>query len=174
MRRVIFEARSNLHHLESRAFFKCSSLSSICIPKRVEVPGVMCFSNYGRLPVVIFEAPSKLSEIEPNLFHDCPSVSAFCIPASVNWTYPGAFSREGSLKIKLEAGSRSFVVRNHFLLDVGEASLVMYLGTQSIVVIPRGVQWICASAFWNCGSICSIVFEQHSVLTALESEAFSG
>jgi hypothetical protein len=53
-----------------------------------------------------------------------------------------------------------------------ESLAFSYSSLQSIV-IPRSVEILCSSSFWNCQSLSSISFESNSVLKRIESSAFS-
>jgi hypothetical protein len=48
-----------------------------------------------------------------------------------------AFCRPGVPAIEIEGGSRSFVVRDDFLLDINGCSLLKYFGRDSTIVYPQ-------------------------------------
>jgi hypothetical protein len=80
---VIFESGSKLSRIERFAFWKCSSLSAICIPCSVEKILEGCFSGCGSLSTVTFEHGSKLSCVERSSFSHCSSLSAIYIPSAL-------------------------------------------------------------------------------------------
>jgi hypothetical protein len=49
----------------------------------------------------------------------------------------------------VEPGSVSFVVRDGFLLDFNESSLIHHFGRNPKVVIPRQVRCICQRTFYR-------------------------
>jgi hypothetical protein len=80
---VLFESNSILTRADPQAFYKCSSLETICIPSGVDVLGRLCFANCTRLSSVQFERNSRLTRIEQGAFSSCSSLEHLCIPSRV-------------------------------------------------------------------------------------------
>jgi hypothetical protein len=60
---VTFESGCKLSRIGRSAFWRCSSLSSICIPSSVEQLCASCFADCNGLSSVTFESGSKLSSV---------------------------------------------------------------------------------------------------------------
>jgi hypothetical protein len=104
---VTFEAGARLSRIESHAFWDCSSLSSICIPLRVEILCKSCFGKCQALSVVTFRSGSQLSDIESHAFSQCSSLSSITIPSSVRQLGDFCFRGCGVLQtVTIEPDSR--------------------------------------------------------------------
>jgi hypothetical protein len=83
--------------IESGAFACCSSLSSITIPRDVEVIGSECFRDCLALSLVVFKLDSRLKEIKSKAFSMCYSLISIIIPRNVEVIGSGCFSGCDSL-----------------------------------------------------------------------------
>jgi hypothetical protein len=81
LQRIVFEAKSHLTRIESRAFYE-SSLQSILIPSNVEILGSNCFSSCYSFSSITFESNSHLTRIESEAF-SFSSLQSILIPRNV-------------------------------------------------------------------------------------------
>jgi hypothetical protein len=80
---VDFGRDSSVSLIDDRAFWRCSRLSSICIPSSVTSLVSLCFHYCGALRTVTFGCDSRLREIGRGVFWSCESLVSIAIPSSV-------------------------------------------------------------------------------------------
>ena len=83
LKAVTVNLPSALVSIADNAFYNCSALKSITIPKLVETIGEYCFYCCTALESVTFEEGSKLTSIAQNAFGECQKLKSITIPASV-------------------------------------------------------------------------------------------
>jgi hypothetical protein len=66
----------------------------------------------------------------------------------------------------------SFKVHDNFIWNYDETRLILYFGSDALVLIPKRVEAICSRCFYGVKSISSISLERDSQLKRLESDAF--
>lgn len=93
---VVFEKGSKLEIIGEHAFWGCSSLESIEIPRSVKIIEGFAFDSCNKLESVSFEEDSKLETIDG--FTDCISLKNIEIPKSVTYIDALAFSNCSSLE----------------------------------------------------------------------------
>jgi hypothetical protein len=121
VKKIKFQAGSQIRRLETGTFSAFQSLRSIDIPPSVEVIARHCFCETpdrdgrargcGRLSAVIFEPDSPLREIESEAFLECPSLLDIAIPASVERMSGASFPYCVGFGMEIEKGNRFFVRR---------------------------------------------------------------
>jgi hypothetical protein len=87
---ISFETDSELTHIESNAFYSCSSLESITIPRHVQILCSSCFSHCKSLSSISFETDSEFTHIEAGAFA-ATRLSLVVVPASVSFIAGDAF-----------------------------------------------------------------------------------
>jgi hypothetical protein len=90
---VTFESHSHIAVIQEAAFWSCSSLVSIWIPKSVCRISDGVFKECARLSTVTFEIPSQLHDIGRFAFDKCTSLNSIDIPASVRRIRDRCFKR---------------------------------------------------------------------------------
>jgi hypothetical protein len=111
---VTFESHSRLSLIERGAFSPCRSLSSFCIPLRVEMVSEECFSGSKSLSKVTIESGSGVFCLETSVFSECARLASACIPSSVQQVCQYCFCRYQSLStIIFEPGSRVLCISVH-------------------------------------------------------------
>ncbi|MDR0661893.1 MAG: leucine-rich repeat domain-containing protein, partial [Holosporales bacterium] len=80
---VVFEAGSRLERIGGYAFYHCSSLSSIAIPKGVTIIEEDAFMSDKNLVSITFGTDSQLTAIGKNAFSGCSSLGSIVIPKGV-------------------------------------------------------------------------------------------
>jgi hypothetical protein len=122
---VTFELGAKVSRIENQAFFRCSSLESICIPSSVTHLGRSCFAECHSLSAVTFEASSKLSVIETSAFFQCRRLRSMSIPSSITKIFKTAFADcMGLSKFTIESDSELASIPNDFLIDCQSLSSI--------------------------------------------------
>jgi tRNA A-37 threonylcarbamoyl transferase component Bud32 len=168
---ILFESDSHLTRIESKAF-SSSSLESILIPRNVEILESKCFSSCESLSSITFESNSCLTRIESQAFKES-SLKSIVIPRNVQFIDGSAFIGVTLSSISIESGSEMFVIENDFLIDVLHHKLIRNFSESSKIEIGQNVEILGSKCFSFCKSLSSITFESNSLLTRIESEAFS-
>ena len=131
-----------------RAFYYCSSLTSIVIPESVTSIGDSAFYGCSSLASVVI--PEGVTSIGDEAFYYCQSLTSVVIPEGVTSIGGEAFKYCSSLtSVVIPKGVKS----------IGNWA---FSGCSSLasVVIPEGVTSIGGGAFWDCSSLTSIVIPE--------------
>ncbi len=127
-----------------RAFYECTSITSVTIPKSVKCIGEGSFDNCSSLKSV--NIPSGVTNIEDGAFYNCKSLASLTIQKGVESIGGSAFQYCTSLK--------SVTVPNS-VKSIGEGA---FSGCTNLtnVTIQKGVTSICDSAFYGCKNLTSV------------------
>ena len=120
-----------------RAFQKCSNLADVAIPASVTSIGMLAFSGCSGLTGITI--PSSVTSIDYGTFYLCSSLADIVIPASVTLIKDDAFWRCSGL---------------------------------TSITIPSSVTSIGSQAFYGCSGLTSLSLP--SGITSIGSNAFSG
>ena len=159
---VVFEDGTEIEKIDPLAFYMCSNLKSITIPKSVTSIAYDAFSGSG-LETITFEKGSKLEEIESNTFNSLVNLKSLEIPANVVKIQGGSFSGSGLETITFEKGSK---------LEEIESNTFNSLANLKSLEIPANVVKIQGGAFLGSG-LETITFEKGSKLEEIESNTFN-
>ena len=143
-----------------KAFYNCSSLTSITIPNRVTSIGNRAF--YGCSSLTSVKIPNSVTSIGEYAFSRCTSLTSVTIPNSVTSIGNSAFSRCTSL---------TSVTITNSVTSIG--SYAFYdCSSLTSVTIPDSVTSIGNYAFRNCTSLTSITIPDS--VTSIGKGAFYG
>ena len=152
-----------------RAFFGCSSLTSVEIPNSVTSIGPYAFSACSSLTSV--EIPNSVTSIEGYAFSDCSSLTSVEIPNCVIYIGVGAFSGCSSLtSIAVAEDNQTYDSRNNCNAIIETQTNTLIAGC-SETTIPNSVTSIGESAFKYCSSLTSVVIPNS--VTSIGYGAFS-
>jgi hypothetical protein len=129
------------------AFFECTDLTGITIPNSVTSIGLGAFANCTSLASVTI--PDSVTSIGKAAFGSCRSLTSVTIPNSVTSISVNAFNGCTSLKSVTIPDSVTSIEDNAFA----------YCTSLTSVTIPNSVTYIFDNAFGSCTSLTSVTFE---------------
>jgi hypothetical protein len=138
----------------------------------VEILGSKCFSFCQSLSSITFESNSHLTRIESETFSDS-SLQSILIPRNVQFIDGSAFISVTLSSISIESRNNIFVIENDFLIDILHHQLIRSFSSSSSIEIGMNIEILGSNCFSFCESLSSISFESNSLLTLIESKAFS-
>jgi hypothetical protein len=168
---ITFESGSHLQRIEETAFAS-SGLKSIVIPSSVEILCNSCFAGCHSLSSITFESDSHLQRIEESAFY-LSGLKSIVIPHSVEFIDGSAFGGLYLDCISISPGESRFYVRDSFLENILDRSIVRCFGHCQSVIIPSSIEILCKFCFSECKSLSSITFESGSHLQRIEESTFS-
>ena len=152
--------------IEDYAFYDCNGLISITIPEGVRSIGSYAFYGCSSLESIII--PSSLTSIGYQAFYDSA-------PTTV--CYEG--TEEQWKNIDVKSGNQTFtgctICYNFTNIDgfiIGDTVLLAYHGYETNIIIPNSVTSIGDSAFQDCDFLTSVIFEENSLCTNIDFDAF--
>ena len=143
-----YTVRKGTRVICDRAFWNCSSLTSLTLP-------------------------SSLQSIGDSAFEDCNSLISLTLPSSLQSIGGGAFT--GCTSLRSVICNKFYKVIGQMLLSADGTQVIAYWGENSEVTIPEGVQSIGNSAFCDfcdCSSLTSLTLP--SSLQSIGDCAFYG
>jgi hypothetical protein len=161
-----FEKGSVVSWIETKVFFTCVSLGSICIPASVEIIGDACFSDCTSLSDVSFEVESKLRRLGAEMFQHCVRLPSICIPSSIEELGKSCFADCRSISTVL--------FPSHSRLKEIEARAFSRCSKLASFYLPDTVQTIGESCFDGCKRLSVFLVDTRSQLKAINAAVFSG
>ena len=136
----------SIANINERAFYGCSSLTSVTIPNSVTSIGSSAFSECSSLTSVTI--PNSITSIGSFVFSGCSSLTSITIPNSVTSIGYSAFYGCSSLT--------SVVIPNS-VTSIGGSAFYGCSGLNS-VTIPVSVTSVGGSAFSGCSGLTSVAW----------------
>ena len=149
LREVIFN--DGLKKIGRRAFYECTSLSSIILPSTVTEIGYCAFNNCINLREVLLN--EGLKRIGQSAFFGCRSLSSITLPSTVTEIGNGAFSSCINLREVVFRGVPRKIGKN----EIGDRSFRNCSNLREVVLhgVPREIE---KDAFYNCSSLERFTF----------------
>jgi serine/threonine protein kinase len=139
-------------------------LSTIEIPKRIEIIPTLCFFHCSKLCNLSVESGSLLRRIENSAFFGCSSLKDFTVPSSVEFLGPLCFSDCQSLAVV------TFQPDSH-LKQIGMCAFWNCPSLRQFD-LPKFVEVLGYQAFADCISLSEFCVPADSRLERIESECF--
>ena len=132
----------------SGAFYGCTSLLSVQLPKRLVSLGSYAFNGCRNLESVTFSDGITLTSIGDYAFRGCTALSAIEIPQSLktigNYAFAGC------------SGLETLTFKDGFLTTIGASAFSDCIRLESVIV-PESVLSIGERAFYNCRGLTEIL-----------------
>jgi hypothetical protein len=141
------------------------------IPTELEAIGNHAFSISRSVGEIQFEATPRLRRIGRRAFWAC-LLQSFCIPADVDSLDGSTFVRSKISEIRVAEGNHHFERCGNFVQNRDGTSLVVYLGRDTDVIVPREIRVLSSRVFAE-SSIRSVSFESESQLRRIEPRVFA-
>ena len=156
-----------------KAFYKCSSLTSVTIPNSVTSIGYEAFSGCSGLTSITI--PDGVTSIGNYAFYGCSSLTSITIPNSVTSIGYEAFDNCDKLnQINVDTANTVYSSENGVLFNKEKTELIRYPAgkTDTAYAIPDSVTSIGGWAFDGCKGLTSITIPDG--VTSIGYHAFSG
>lgn len=142
------------------AFAGQQNLTTIVIPKSVEIIQYQAFSGCPNLTSVVFVSDGDLKTIERRAFRACKTLTSITLPKSL--TYVGEDVFNGCSKLKSVKGGDNIEVFDNNAFQ-GCRSLEEF-------VCPKSLKRIGEFAFWECNNLKTVIMNEG--LELIDNDAF--
>ena len=159
---------SSVSEINNRAFYKCSSLTSLTIPESVTSIGESAF--FGCAGLTSLTIPKSVMNLESYTFQNCSSLTSITIPSNVASIGENVFAGcENLVSIQVEEGNEMFDSRDgcNAVIKTEDSKLIIGCKTTQI---PRSVKSIGTGAFSSCPNLNSLVIP--STIEELDKKTF--
>ena len=162
------ELPEGLTKLYRRTFNQCKELKSIIIPDSVTEIEEHVFNDCNTMTSATISSTSLLTKIGTQTFMDCWELKSIFIPNTVQIIDTAAFNTCKAMT--------AVTIEN----TASEPSVLKTIGTRAFRVcgelqkieIPKTVESINSEAFYGCGKMSAVTFENNSVLETIGDDSF--
>ena len=168
---IIFNG--NITSIGNKAFYKCSTLTSVTIPNSVTSIGDKAFRSCTSLTSITI--PDGVTEIGSESFANCSSLSIISIGKGVTSISTSPFYNCPSLSIvnisDLAAWCKIKFTAASYIFDKGAK---LYLNGKEVnnLTIGKDITSIAANAFYGCSSLTNVTIEDN--VSSIGGRAFTG
>jgi len=157
--------------IADKAFYNCTSLTSVEMPASVRSIGRSAFNSCTGLTSVTI--PGSVTSIGAYAFSNCTGLGSVTIPSSVTSIGSSPFANCPSLtSIGVAADSQAYSSCDGVLYTKDGTTLIQWpAGQAGSVTIPFGVKNIGWGAFYQCSRLTSVTIP--STVTSIDDNAFS-
>ncbi|KAB2829480.1 MAG: leucine-rich repeat protein [Paludibacter sp.] len=135
-----FSIPTTVSSIEEKAFFKCTSLTSVTFPASVTSVPYYSFSGCSSLTSLTF--PSSVTSIESLAFYDCSSLTSLILPSSVKTIGFKAFGNCTSLStIKVYSFIPPTLLLTEVFFQVDKSICKLYVPIGSSSIYKARDQW---------------------------------
>ncbi len=164
--------------IEYRAFYGCTSLSSITIPNTVTTLEKECFSWCKSLTSIVL--PKSVTTIGGGAFSYCQGLTSISIPESVTWVGQSVFEGcnalsaiDGTCFLPWVNYSMFIDCTNLKTVNLSEATVSItdfgfYNSGVEELILPKAIKWIGRYSFRSCPNLAKIVCNAASPPFAIE------
>ncbi|MBE6558972.1 MAG: hypothetical protein E7661_08225 [Ruminococcaceae bacterium] len=153
-------------NIGSRAFYGCSSLTSIVIPDGVTNISNSAFRGCHSLTSIVI--PDSVTTVDDYAFEDCRELSNIIFGENSHLKNIGKYVFSGCINLTL------INVPSHVTI-IDDCAFFNCSSLQSVGIADNSqLTSIGSSAFYNCRRLTSIKFGENSQLSRIGGEAFSG
>lgn len=194
---IVFEAGSALVSIEDQAFYACSSLEQISLPRNLASIGAYAFAGTryfdvglndyvyrSSLKKVEFDEKSNLETIGDYAFYLCVNLKDIQLPSNVESIGKAAFRQSGLTSVSLEGSQITLISEEAFygcqslvnvelpsaLVAIQNGAFAFCSNLETVIFTGEGAEYIFDRAFYNCLSLMSVNLPQG--LLGIGDEAF--
>jgi hypothetical protein len=147
----------------------------ICVPDSVEILACSCFHTGESVPPIQFGPGTKLRQIQcygQMGEYEESTLESLVLPSTLDSIDPSAFHQCSFYSMSIDPANSFYRLDGAYLCTADRSCLVRYIGSQSIVRVPRSISVIGPYAFSYNRWISIVVFDSGSALHSIGECAF--
>ena len=155
------------------AFSDCTGLTSVAIPGSVKTIGIRAFWSCSSLASI--EIPEGVAAIGTEAFGDCANLAFASLPDSLTSVGNSPFTTCNSLReIVISPDHPYLYLLDGVLFSRPDQRLICFTMafTAETYAVPDGIREIGDRAFWDCGTLASVILPDSMITIGEESFAY--